>query len=228
MTARPRRHPVVLIHGAFCAGWAMSGWKSVFESAGYACAAPDLPHHAIDWPAESPDPNLSRLGLKAYTDHILHECEALEDNPILIGHSLGGLIAQLAAARRPVAAIILLAPSAPWGVMPTSLREALTPAAMSFLAGPYWLKPILPDFTIACESCFNRVPTKDQGGIFDGFVPESGLATFETWQWAWDLRRSSWAAPHAVDAPMLILSGRDDRVNPPSTAAKIGERYPAA
>ena len=39
------RPPVVMIHGAFCGGWAFDGWRNVFEAQGYRTHAPTLRHH---------------------------------------------------------------------------------------------------------------------------------------------------------------------------------------
>ena len=59
----------------------------------------------------------------------------LDAPPILVGHSMGGLLAQMLAARRDVAALILLAPSAPWGVPPTTLFEIGAAQALHAAAG---------------------------------------------------------------------------------------------
>jgi len=57
-----------------------------------------------------------------YARAVAATCEGLGEPPILIGHSLGGLVAQLAAARAPIDSLILLAPSAPWGVHGVTLE----------------------------------------------------------------------------------------------------------
>ncbi|MEL7027882.1 MAG: alpha/beta fold hydrolase [Pseudomonadota bacterium] len=220
--------PVVFLHGGFCAGWAFDDWRKLFEAEGYETWAPSLPHHEIDWPEERPPDELATLGLRAYTEHVAALVDNLDAPPIVVGHSLGGLIAQLLAARRRLAGLVLLAPSAPWGVMPSSLREAFTPAAMTLMVGPYWLRTIPPDFAVAMENCFHLTPRRVAARAFDRFVPESGLATFETWHWTWDPRRSSWVSPRAVKAPVLVMVGEEDRVNPAATAQSIARRYECA
>ena len=57
--------------------------------------------------------------------------------PILIGHSLGGLLAQMLAARGRPAPLVLLAPSAPWGVLPIDLVRARL-GADALLVGDFW------------------------------------------------------------------------------------------
>jgi len=55
-----------------------------------------------------------------------------------VGHSMGGLLAQMLAARCDVRALILLAPSAPWGVPPSSLSEIAAAARSSRLCIGDW------------------------------------------------------------------------------------------
>ena len=43
--------------------------------------------------------------------------------------------------------------------------------------------------------------------------------------WALDMNRASEVEPDAVTCPMLFLTGSEDRINPPSTVARIAERY---
>src|SRR6185436_16148417 len=53
-------------------------------------------------------------------------CRSLDERPILLGHSLGGLVAQLAARKVKPAALVLLAPTPPWGLAGWSVKEAVT------------------------------------------------------------------------------------------------------
>ena len=108
-----------MIHGAFCGPWSLDGLKEKFEAAGYRVTAPALRFHDVK-PAPAA---LGTTGLDDYAADLEEEIEALKAPPILVGHSMGGLLAQMLAARTDVAALILLAPSAPWGVPPTTLFE---------------------------------------------------------------------------------------------------------
>jgi pimeloyl-ACP methyl ester carboxylesterase len=61
--------------------------------------------------------------------------------------------------------------------------------------------------------------------VFGRFVPESGRATFEIMNWGLDFRQASAVDADAVTAPLLFLTGSEDRINPPSTVAKIAALY---
>src|SRR6185436_6652605 len=110
--ARRMKSPVVLIHGAFCGPWSLQGLQQKFERCGYSCTAPALRFHD----RARPPPALATTGLADYAADLEDEVRALRSPPILVGHSMGGLMAQQVAARTKVAALILLAPSAPWGL----------------------------------------------------------------------------------------------------------------
>ena len=63
--------------------------------------------------------------------------------------------------------------------------------------------------------------------VFDRFVPESGRATFEIMNWGLDFNHASAVDADAVTAPLLFLTGSEDRINPPSTVARIAALYTA-
>ncbi len=104
--------PVLMIHGAFCGPWSLDGLKEKFESAGYRVTAPALRFHN----GARPPAALGTTGLADYAADLEDEMEALGGRPSWWAIPWAGLLAQMLAARRDVAALILLAPSAPWGV----------------------------------------------------------------------------------------------------------------
>jgi len=215
------RSPVVMIHGAFCGGWAFEGWRALFERNGYATHTPDLRFH--DGNGEPP----AALGQTSMLDYVADLSELIDrlgTAPILVGHSLGGLLAQMLAARRPVRALVLLAPSAPWGVLPATPFEYASANAL-YLAGDFWNKRLWPTHWIAAANALDNVPEDEQQAILDRFVPESGLATFEIMHWAFDLKRATQIDPRDVACPILCLAGQRDRVNSPGTVKSIAARY---
>ncbi|MEZ5994336.1 MAG: alpha/beta fold hydrolase [Hyphomonadaceae bacterium] len=213
--------PVVFVHGAFCGGWAFDAFREPFESAGFETHAPNLPHHERGADLEQ----LAQTGLKDYAAAIGHYVRTLRAPPVLAGHSLGGLVAQLAAAHTPVAGLILLAPSAPWGVPPTTLDEHGNHFGLSLL-GDYWRRPVPPDYRIARATTLDRLSREDARRTFARFVPESGRAIREAVQWWLDHSMASQAPVYRIAAPVLGLGGGKDRVNPASTVRRVIARFP--
>lgn len=212
--------PVVMIHGAFCGPWALDGFRRHFEDAGYRVHAPCLRFHD----GEPPPDALATTGLRDFIADLEEEIAALKAPPILLGYSMGGLLAQMLAARRKVGGLILLAPSAPWGVPPSTLFEIAAAQAMLLNTG-FWNKILEFNRDAALASSFNLLPREQRDAVFSRLVPESGRATFEIMHWGMDMNRASEVDADAVQCPLLLLSGSEDRVNPPTTVARIAALY---
>ena len=212
--------PVLMIHGAFCGPWSLEGLQKKFEAAGYRCKVPALRFHDEARPPSA----LGTTGLADYAADLEDEISALGGPPILVGHSMGGLLAQQLAARVPVKALILLAPSAPWGIPPTTLFEIGAAQSMHLQPG-YWNMVLEPSRDVALAHSLDKLPRHMRDDVFGRFVPESGRATFEIMSWGLDLNHASEVDADAVRAPLLFLTGSEDRINPPSTVARIAALY---
>ena len=213
--------PVVFVHGAFCGGWAFDAFREPFEARGFETHAPNLPHHERGADLEQ----LALTGLKDYAHAIAHYVRELRAPPVLVGHSLGGLVVQLAAAQIPVAGLVLLAPSAPWGVPPTTLDEHSNHFGLTLL-GDYWRRPVPPDYRVARATTLDRLSRDDARRAFARFVPESGRAIREAVQWWMDTSMAGQAPVYRIAAPVLGLAGGKDRVNPSSTVRRVIARFP--
>jgi non-heme chloroperoxidase len=215
------RPPIVMIHGAFCGPWSFDLFRKPFEAAGHTVHAPCLRFHDH---GRNPPPALGKTSLLDYARDLEEFIDALGQVPILVGHSMGGLLAQMLATRGRARALVLLAPSAPWGVLPSTIFEVASAQAL-LLAGEYWKSVIAPDYRIAAAHSLDKLDQKTRGAVYDRFVPESGLATFEIMNWTFDMRRASHVRARDVTCPVLCFAGSDDKINPPATVARIAARY---
>jgi pimeloyl-ACP methyl ester carboxylesterase len=215
--------PLVFIHGAFCGPWSFEEFRAPFEVGGYAVHAPALRHHARD---TRPPRALGETSLLDYAADLEAFIGTLDDAPVLIGHSLGGLLAQMLAARGLARGIILLAPCSPWGVLPSTIFEMASAQTM-MLGGPLYDRILKPDYDVAAAHSLDKLTPAERRRVFAGFVPESGRATFEILHWGWDARRASHVPAGAVTCPILCLGGRHDVINPPSTLRRLVLRYGA-
>ena len=148
------RAPVIMVHGAFCGGWTFDGFRAPFEAAGHRVIAPDLIGH-------DGASGAAGVSMTDYARQISSLVETCETPPILIGHSMGGLVAQMAASRAPVSKLILLAPSAPWGVSGASLEEAVSAVSL-YTLGPYWMQAIAPDYGVVRRYSVDRLERADR------------------------------------------------------------------
>jgi len=213
--------PIIFIHGAFCGGWAFEKFREPFEAAGYETHAPTLPFHERGADLEA----LAHSGAKEFGDAITRYAQTLKKPPILIGHSMGGLVAQLAATQTPCAALVLLAPSAPWGVPAMTFDETTNAFGVAML-GDYWRRAIPPDYRVARHSTIDRLSREDARRAFARFVPESGRAIMEIMHWWADRSMASAAPVYKIEAPVLALAGGQDRVNSAATVRRMAGRFP--
>jgi pimeloyl-ACP methyl ester carboxylesterase len=218
--------PVIMVHGAFCGGWVFDRFRAPFESAGHRCLAPDLPGHEPGQGASA----VCGQSMAHYANAVVDLIDACEAPPVLIGHSLGGLVAQMAATRRPVRNLILLAPSAPWGVPGGSMEEAAAVIGLMSL-GAYWTQAIAPDAGLARSYSLDRLSSAEREAAVARMVHESGRALWETFQWWMDPFMTTSVSPGRIKAPVLALAGGADHIHPPAavrqTAARLGAAFRA-
>lgn len=212
---------MLFVHGAFCGGWAFDRFRTAFETAGFETHAPDLPHHERGADLDA----LAAASVGDYADAIIAYAKTLRAPPILVGHSLGGLVVQLAARRAEAPALILLAPSAPWGVLPTTFDEHSNSFGLAML-GDYWNRPVPPDFRVARATTLDRLDREEARHTFARFVPESGRAVRDAVQWWLDHSMASAAPVAQINVPVLAMAGGRDRVNSASTVRRIAQRFP--
>ncbi len=211
-----------MVHGAFCGGWAFDGFRAPFESAGYACTTPDLRGHVAGGRSSA----VASISMSDYAADIVALVKAEPQPPILIGHSLGGLVAQMAAAKAEIAALILLAPSAPWSVSGQSLEEAASAFGL-YALGPFWAQAVEPDQAVAHLYSLDRMEEGQGKAVAKRMVAESGRALFETLNWWLDPFMTTQVDPVRVRAPVLAVSGGADLIHPPSTVRQTAERLNA-
>jgi pimeloyl-ACP methyl ester carboxylesterase len=112
--------PVVFIHGAFLSAQSWDPWKQRFAARGYECVAPAWPFldHSVEELQRAPDPRFGKLGIGEIVDNYASIIREFPTEPILVGHSFGGLFVQLLLDRGLGAAGVAIDPAPPKGVLP--------------------------------------------------------------------------------------------------------------
>lgn len=223
MTETGRGQTILMIHGAFSAGWAFEKFRQFFEARGYRCIAPDLRHHNQS-PRHKPDPALGSTSMLDYLRDLRALIDGMDEQPILMGHSMGGLLCQMLAARGYGSKVVLLAPSPPAGILPSSPFEMFSAAGV-FASGIGWGQIVMPDYHVASQHSLDHLPPRERKAIFSRLVPESGYALHEMLCWLLDPRQATRVDPRRVGCEVLAISGGADPINPPDTVRQIAKRY---
>jgi pimeloyl-ACP methyl ester carboxylesterase len=129
------RTPVVFIHGLWLLPSSWDNWVGFFEEAGYAAVTPSWPDdpETVEEARANPDV-LAKKTLRQVADHTAEVIAALEKKPAVMGHSTGGLLAQLIADRGLSAATVAIDPGPFRGVLP--LPVSTLKAALPVLRNP--------------------------------------------------------------------------------------------
>ncbi len=217
MSPRP---DIVFVHGAFCGGWSFDVFRTPFEAAGYCCHAPDLRGHNPRAARQS----VGGVSMGDYARDLAELAASLERPPVLVGHSLGGLAAMMAAARVPLAGLGLLAPCAPWGIAGASFGEAISATAIMAM-GPFPSQAVEPDYSVAEHYSLNRIPPADRRLIFERMRPESSRALWETLTWWLDPFMTT--SVNRIGCPAYAAVGGRDTVNPLATVRQTADKVRA-
>ncbi len=113
------RQPVVFIHGLWLLASSWDRWASMFKDAGYAPLTPIWPDdpETVEEARAHPD-LLANKTLKQVADHTTEIIDALDQKPALVGHSTGGLLAEMLAGQGLSAATVAIDPGVFRGVLP--------------------------------------------------------------------------------------------------------------
>lgn len=215
LAAKPRSEtgaPLLFVHGYFGLGVAFERMMGWFAGRGHLCYAPDLSGHGT---SPSPRP-LGQLSIHDYVDDVARVARTM-DRPVIVGHSMGGLIAQIAATRQLARAIVLLAPAPPRGIPVMSLRLAI--AQSRYMPSILLSRPVRPGRSDLGQLVVNRVPERERDAVLDMFVPDSGRAGREMSLLGVPVDRAD------VRVPVFVIGGDQDRFIPPARTRRIAERY---
>ena len=139
MTSAESAPPIVLIHGLWLSPRSWEGWKERFESRGYRVLAPAWPRMQQDVEEVRRDPSaMNGLGVAEIADHYGDIVRDLDQPPIIMGHSFGGLITELLLDRGLGACGVALSPAPVKGVLrlpPAQLRSAFPVLGTPFNRG---------------------------------------------------------------------------------------------
>jgi non-heme chloroperoxidase len=215
-TARP---PLLLVPGLFAGAWVFDRWQRLLADRGWTSYALDLRGHYGSRPV--PD-----FGATPMADFVADALEAAAwlhgvhgEKPMIVGHSMGGLLAQKVAEAGAVQAAVFLCAAPPRGISALTLRllGKMVSRAGALAGG----KPIMLTLEEDADLALNKVTPGERSAIHARMVPESGRA-------ARDLALGAVQVDaQRVTCPVVCVSSAEDRFVVPSVGRKLARKYHA-
>ncbi len=185
-----------------------------------------LPHWGagIDAANALAQQQLVSYGVEDYVRSIQAYVNSLPVTPILIGHSMGALISQLVAARTNVEALVLISSAPPAGVNGWSWSVMRAFGRNLFLF-PLWKKVTQIGIDNVRYGIANTETNSVQEELARDATYESGRASFEIGMPFLFRRPPTKVNTQAINCPVLMLGGTEDRITPIGIQRKTAELY---
>ena len=208
--------PVVFIHGLWQLPSSWANWAEFFEQAGYAPLTPDWPDDpdTVEEARANPDV-LAKKTLEQVAEHTSEIINALGKKPAVMGHSTGGLVAQMIAGRGRSAATVAIDPGVFRGVLP--LPFSVLKGVGPFLVNPrYRGRAITFTFDQFKYGWANALDEDEAKRLYDTYhVAGSGMALAQMGNANFNPRTESKVDTKNPDrGPLLILDGEKDHTVP--------------
>jgi esterase/lipase len=213
---------IVFITGAFVTHDCWDEWKSYFEQKGYTCIVPAWPHKsavAKTLRQNHPDRSIASNRLADLTNYYADIVNQQREKPIVIGHSMGGLIVQLLLQRNLVSAGIAIHSAAPKGIISTKfsfLKSVIGP--LGFFTSKH--EPFMMSFKQWQYAFTNGMRVEEQKAGYEKFcTPESKQVMRDALT---NAAKINFKKPHE---PLLFISGSADHIIPASLNKSNFKKY---
>jgi len=212
--------PVVFIHGLWLLPSSWDRWAAVFEEAGYTTVKPGWPDDPDTVAEAKTHPEIfAHKSVGQVADHYVEAIGKLKKKPAVIGHSFGGLLAQIVAGRGLSAATVAIDPAPFRGVLP--LPISALKSASPVIGNPANLnRAVALSFEQFKYGWANALSEDEARHLYETYhVPASGLPLFQ----AATANLNPWTEAK-VDTknpgrgPLLIINGEKDNTVPWSIA----------
>lgn len=211
--------PVVFVHGLWLLSSSWKRWRELFEENGYATLAPGWPDDPDTVAEARQHPEaFARKMVQQVTDHYLEVIARLDQAPVVIGHSFGGLIAQKIAGTGAAAATVSINNAPFKGVLPLPLSALKSSSPV--LGNPANARRgVALTFEQFRYGWANKVDDDEARELYDNYhVPAAGAPLFQ----AATANFNPFGGETKVDTknpergPLLIIGSDGDNTVPPA------------
>jgi pimeloyl-ACP methyl ester carboxylesterase len=208
--------PVVFIHGLWLLSSSWQPWRELFEAEGYATLAPGWPDDpaTVEEAKANPDAFAGKM-VKQVTDHYAEAIDMLDQSPVVIGHSFGGLIAQKLAGEGKNAVTVGIDPAQFRGVtaLPPSALKSGAPALLKFNHTKHGVTLTYDQFAYGWS---NALSEEEGKALYEKFhVPASGVPIFQAATANFNpFAETKITTDNNDRGPLLLIAGASDHTVP--------------
>jgi pimeloyl-ACP methyl ester carboxylesterase len=215
--ANTRPTPVLFVHGAWHGAWCWGEhFQPYFAQQGYESHALSLRGHGGSEGREG----LRWTRLKDYVADVAHVVNSLQSPPVLVGHSMGGLIVRQYLESHAVPAAVLMASVPPKGALRATLRVACR-HFLTFLKANLTLSlyPIIGTPSLTREAFFSQKMPEEQVAAYFARMQNESYCAF------WGMLGSGLHKPKPPQTPVLVLGGAADAIFSPREVEETARAY---
>lgn len=200
---------IVLIPGTWARASYWEGLAGALEDLGYQVHTPEKRYHELSY--EEVEGKIPSVSLGDYVDDFYKYSKNLDGEIIVLGHSLGGLIAQKVAQRLGPDGLILL------GTAPSPDIFALYPAMVHafykhFIRWGFWKKP-MPPYWHAFDKYVGVFQSQEKKKKdFADLVPESGWVYTQVAMPFLDKDKEAYVDRNRIICPVLVITSENDKI----------------
>ncbi len=217
--------PILFIHGAFSTSDIWAGFTPFFEKRNFSPICINLfPEYRVK---DNPSAELSILCLNDYLEACIQKIHEIHkefgEEPIIIGHSMGGLLAQKLAEKSIGAAAVFLTPAAPADCAIINYKTGFTMLNILLQNNP---KIAYKPWIIGTKwGILNCVPKEAHEAMIDALVYESGQVLNDIAFAKKDIHRTAIIDETQIGIPTLTIGAVLDRTCTIESVRKIGQKY---
>lgn len=217
---------IIFIHGLWMHTSSWQQWMDYFNQRGYKTLNPGWPGDAetVAECRSNPQP-IANKGVTEIVDSYAKLIATLPELPIVIGHSFGGLIAQILLGRNLASACIALDPAPVKGVL--QLPLSVLKASLPVLGNPFnFTKTNSLTFKQFCYGFANAIPEKEARELYDQWtIPAPCKPLFQAATASFAGSETKVNTQNTQRGPLLITGGEKDNQAPPILGKASIKKY---
>jgi len=212
-----KKETIVFVHGAWHGKWCWDKYfRAAFTEGGYHVVTFDLPAHDTNGKIKG----INKYSIGDYVKALETEVAQLDSEPIIIGHSMGGLIVQKYLEKNTCKKVVLMASVPPYGIIKTTLRFLKKAHTYPALLGLN-LYGLVNSLEKSREAFFSKELSNEDLEEYTNKLCSESLKAFLQMM----LPRIKYNYHHKI--PILVIGAKDDKIFLEAEVKATAKKYKA-